>query len=292
MAGVAGLTLADIDLRPELKPVTAALFAACPPGHNHQVCGIPERMGLEPDITDLGSCLGVLLALSGIRLVGALALCPYSAQQVTLWGPVVPELGNARSVSSRLFKEARIALRGAGYESVRCLVDTRNRTARALLQGNGFSPWKDNHCFEFALGRTAPTEEPGLRRALWTDHPHAARILEAAFPSSDHCRYGLAKREREGFIHYVLEDHGKIVAAAAVDGQPRRSWLKLIAVDSASRGQGHGKRLLHGLLAAESRRLVPALGLEVLADNQAAVALYESVGFARRFTASIMISPL
>jgi ribosomal-protein-alanine N-acetyltransferase len=289
---MAGLTLADIDLRPELKPVTTALFAACPPGHNHQVCGIPERMGLEPTIDDLSSCLGVLLALSGIRLVGALALCPYSAQQVTLWGPVVPELGNAKSVSSRLFKEARVALRGAGYESMRCLVDTRNRTARSLLQGNGFTPWKDNYCFEHGLARSSPAEEAAVRRALWTDHPHTARILEAAFPSSDHCRYGLAKREREGFRHYVLEEQGKVVAAAAVDGQPRRSWLKLIAVDASCRGQGLGKRLLRGLLAAEAKKLVPALALEVLADNAAAVALYESIGFKRSFTASIMISPL
>jgi len=275
-----------------LKPVTAALFAACPPGHNHQVCGIPERMGLEPQVEDLASCLGVLLALSGIRLVGALALCPYSAQQVTLWGPVVPELGNAKLVSARLLKEARLALRGAGYESVRCLVDLRNRTARALMQGNGFTPWKDNHCFEYALGRAQLPEEAGLRRAAWTDHPEAARILEAAFGSSDHCRYGLAKREREGFRHYVLEDHGVVTAAAAVDGQQRRSWLKLIAVDGKFRGKGMGTRLLKGLLAAEAKLRVPSLGLEVLSDNRAAVALYESVGFVRRFTASILISPL
>jgi hypothetical protein len=75
---VPSLVLADLEQRPELKPITAALFAACPPGHNHQVCGIPEHMGLEPRVEDLASCLGVLLTMSGIRLVGALALCPYS----------------------------------------------------------------------------------------------------------------------------------------------------------------------------------------------------------------------
>ncbi len=249
-------------------------------------------MGLEPRVADLESCLGVLLALSGIRLVGALALCPYSAQQVTLWGPVVPELGNARSVSSRLIKEARTALRDAGYESLRCLVDSRNRTARALLQGSGFSPWKDNYLYEFPLARGAPAEDPGVRRAAWKDHPVAGAILEEAFPDSDHNRYGLAKREREGFRHYVLEDHGATVAAAAVDGQPRRSWLKLIAVAANRRGKGLGTRLLRGILASESRLLVPVVGLEVLTDNLAAVSLYESLGFDRRFTATIMSSPL
>ncbi|MBA3709860.1 MAG: hypothetical protein H0W83_13685, partial [Planctomycetes bacterium] len=75
------LVLADLDQRPELRPAAAAVFAACPPGHDHQVCGIPERMGMEPRPEDLSECLGVLLALSGIRVVGALGLCPYSAQQ-------------------------------------------------------------------------------------------------------------------------------------------------------------------------------------------------------------------
>ncbi len=287
-----GLTLADLDQRPELKPVTASLFAACPPGHAHQVCGIPERMALEPRVQDLEGCLGVLLALSGIRLVGALALCAYSAQQVTLWGPVVPELSNAKTVAARLLKEARSALRGAGYESVRCLVDTRNRNARAILQGNGFTPWKDNHCFEYPLARGAPPDESAVRRAAWSDHPHAARILEQAFPDSDHCRYGLAKREREGFRHYVLAHDGEVVAAAAVDGQPRRSWLKLIAVEAGSRAKGHGGRLLRGLLAAEARLLAQGVALEVLADNAAAVALYQASSFDRIFTATIMTSPL
>src|SRR4051812_22448869 len=152
-------------------------------------------MGLEPSIEDLASCLGVLLAMSGIRLVGALALCPYSAQQVTLWGPVIPESANAKPVAARLFKEARGALRGAGYESVRCLVDTRNRAARALLQGHGFTSWKDNHVYEHALDRGDVPEDPTVRRAAWADHPQAARIIEQAFPESDHCRPGLAKRE-------------------------------------------------------------------------------------------------
>lgn len=287
---MAGLTLADLDQRPELKPISASLFAACPPGHNHHVCGVPELMGLVPQAEDLDHCLGVLLALSGIRLVGALALCPYSAQQVTLWGPVVPETGNAKAVSARLIKEARTALRSAGYESARCLVDTRNRAARALLQGSGFTPWKDGHIYERTLARGLP-DEPGVRRAAWSDHPHAARILEEAFPDSDHCRYGLAKRERDGFRHYVLEHEGAIVAAAAVDGQPRRSWLKLIAVAAPHRGRRLSKRLLQGLLAGEAA-LSPAIALEVLADNRPAAALYESTGFHRAFTATIMTCPL
>jgi membrane fusion protein (multidrug efflux system) len=37
-----------LDQRPELAPAVLALFAACPPGANHLVCGLPAHMGLEP----------------------------------------------------------------------------------------------------------------------------------------------------------------------------------------------------------------------------------------------------
>jgi ribosomal protein S18 acetylase RimI-like enzyme len=297
---VPALVLADLDQRPELRPVTASLFAACPPGHNHQVCGLPQRMGLEPHVEDFDDCLGVIIVLSGIRLVGALALCPYSTQQVTLWGPVVPEIGNVKPVSARLIKEARNALRGASYESMRCLVDTRNRAMRALLQGNGFSAWKDNHLYQRDLTLKAPTGSSAVRPAVKADFSKVARVLSEAFPDSDHCQPGLAKRERDGFRHYLLEEDGTVVVAAAIDGQhranaparERRSWLKLIAVQRASRGQHLSRKLLDGIIAAETKLQVPAIALEVLADNLPAIALYEHSGFERQWTAAIMTAPV
>lgn len=286
------LSLVDLDQRPELRPVTASLFAACPPGHNHQVCGFPELMGLDPRVSDFEACLGVLIAMHGIRLVGALALCPYSPQQVTLWGPVVPEVANVRPVSARLIKEARVALRNAGYESMRCLVDSRNRAARSTMQGHGFSAWKENHLYEHRLENVESRESPSVRRATKADHVGVARVLNQGFPESDHCKSGLGKREKDGFRHYVLEHAGRIVAAAAVDGLPRRSWLKLIAVEPESRGKKFSTKLLAGILAAEAKLQASALALEVLADNAPACALYEHAGFDRRFTTSILTAAL
>jgi ribosomal protein S18 acetylase RimI-like enzyme len=290
------LTLVDLDQRPELAPATAALFAAYPPGQHHVVHGFPEHMGLAATADDFTDCLGTLVLLNGIRVVGALALCPYSKQQVTLWGPVASETANLRPIGMRLLQEARVALRLAGFESMRSLVDTRNRGARALLQSNGFSAWKDDHLYEHDLATLAAAsaggEAPTVRLATADDHDAAALILREAFPDSDHCDRGLRRREKQGFRHYVLSDHGAIVAAAAVDGGPRRSWIKLLAVAAGSRGRHLSRRLLGGILAGEAAHHPTGVGLEVLGDNAPAVALYERCGFRRRWTATIMTAPL
>ena len=290
------LTLVDLDQRPELAPATAALFAAKAPGQHHLVHGFPEHMGLEASADDFTDCLGVLVLLNGIRVVGALALCPYSRQQVTLWGPVASETANLRPIGVRLLQEARVALRLAGFESMRSLVDTRNRGARSLLQGNGFTAWKDDHLYEHDLASQASAsasgEAPSVRLATPDDHEAAAVILREAFPDSDHCDRGLRRRERQGFRHYVLVDHDTIVAAAAVDGSPRRSWIKLLAVAGAKRGKQLSRRLLNGILAAEAAYRPTGVALEVLGDNAPAIALYERCGFRRKWTATIMTAPL
>jgi GNAT superfamily N-acetyltransferase len=182
-------------------------------------------------------------------------------------------------------------LRTAGYESMRCLVDTRNRAARAILQSHGFSAWKDNHLYERELVRLASTDVTGFRLATKVDHPAVARILVESFPESDHCQPGLTKREDDGFRHYLLEERERIVAAAAIDGQGRRSWLKMIAVERQNRGRKLSRKLLSGILAAESKQ-VRSIALEVFADNVPANALYAHAGFERKWTAAIMTGPL
>jgi ribosomal protein S18 acetylase RimI-like enzyme len=290
------LTLVDLDQRPELAPATAALFAAYPPGQHHLVHGFPEHMGMVAKPEDFADCLGVLVLLNGIRVVGALALCPYSKQQVTLWGPVASETANLRPIGVRLLQECRVALRLAGFESMRSLVDTRNRGARSLLQGNGFTAWKDDHLYEHDLASlanaSASGEPPSVRLATPEDHDAAVAILSEAFPESDHCDRGLKRREKQGFRHYVLIDKGAVVAAAAVDGDPRRSWIKLLAVAGSSRGRQLSRRLLNGILTAEAALRADGVALEVLGDNAPAIALYERCGFRRKWTATIMTAPL
>ncbi len=290
------LSLTDLDQRPELTTAALALFADAGPGQHHVVCGIPERMGLPPMSADLGHTWGVVIAARGLRLAGALALCRYSEQQVTLWGPALGIGADAYVVGGRLLTEVRTALKNAGYESMRALVDTRNRAAKAFFLDHGFTAWKGNHLYEHELltdAREAAADTiANVRLATPSDHDAVAKILTQGFPDSDHARTNLAKREREGYRHYLLESDAGIVAAAAIEREPLRSWLKLIAVRRDQRGRHLGRKLLSGLLTIEASYGTRRVGLEVLADNHAAIALYESCGFQRPWSMTILTGPV
>lgn len=283
--------LVDLDQRPELASAAVAAFAACPPGKHHLVCGLPASMGQPPEAADLAACLGVVLACSATELLGAMALCPYSDEQVTLWGPASSAGLSGTDIPARLLTEAKRALKESGYISVRAMVDSRNRELRAFLIAHGFIAWKDNLIFERALrGEPGPADE--VRPATARDHARMTDLIEESFPETGHLTPDLATREREGYRHYVLFSGGTLVGAAAVVGSGRRSWLKLIGVAAKHRGKGHGHRLVSGVIHFEQMRGAHQLGLEVLGDNAAAVALYAATGFKRQFSAAIMTAPL
>src|SRR5262245_9739507 len=123
-------------------PRVLPIFTACPPGRAHVVCGIPSRMGLPPTRESLGACLGVLVALTMDLPVASLAICPYSDEQVTFWGPVLAGAVPIRAVAPQLIQEARRALQQNNYESIRMLVDLRNRPLRDFMLSQGFAAWK------------------------------------------------------------------------------------------------------------------------------------------------------
>ncbi len=283
--------LVDLDQRPDLLPAVIALYAACPPGADHQVCGIAAWMGLTPTKAVIDLASGVLVAMSGQRAIAALAICPYSEDQVTLWGPAVAN-GAPAAVGGSLLEAARGALQLSRYGSIRTLVDTRNRKARVLLQSHGFNAWKDNLLFERRIEAAQADQPTRVRLATARDHSAVATVFIQGFPDSDHCLPNLARRERDGFRHYLLEDAGSVVAAAAVQDAGPRAWLKLITTQPERRGKGHSRTLLNGILAEEAKRHSHAIALEVLVDNTAAVRLYEASGFKRKFTATVMTGPV
>jgi len=283
--------LVDLDQRPDLAPAVLALFAACPPGAEHQVCGIAAWMGLTPTPAVLDHTAGVLVTMIGNRAVAALAICPYSDEQVTIWGPAVSH-GAPAMVGGDLLDAARGALQLSRYGSIRALVDSRNRKARTLLQSHGFNAWKDTQLFERRIDVAQAGQATRVRQASAKDHSTVATVFIQGFPDSDHCLPNLAKREHEGFRHYLLEDTGQVVAVAAVQDAGGRAWLKLITTRPDRRSKGHSRTLLDGVLVEEAKRHTRAIALEVLVDNTAAVHLYEACGFKRKFTATVMTGPV
>jgi len=83
----------------------------------------------------------------------------------------------------------------------------------------------------------------------------------------------------DGHLLFVLEDDGELVGAAGLHPTPADGVLNLgMWILAERRGRGGGRMLIEAALAA-----VPAgvhkVELEVFPDNEAAIALYRSLGF-------------
>jgi [ribosomal protein S18]-alanine N-acetyltransferase len=83
--------------------------------------------------------------------------------------------------------------------------------------------------------------------------------------------------------HYLIaEADGQVVAYAGLCAYPpHESYVQTIAVAPDRQGQGLGTRLLAELTDCSVRRGCERLDLEVRADNEVAIRLYERHGFAR-----------
>jgi ribosomal-protein-alanine N-acetyltransferase len=83
--------------------------------------------------------------------------------------------------------------------------------------------------------------------------------------------------------HYlVAEADGDVIAYAGLCAYPpHESYVQTIAVAPTHQGHGLGTRLLTQLIDESARRGCKRLDLEVRADNEVAIALYERHGFTR-----------
>lgn len=122
----------------------------------------------------------------------------------------------------------------------------------------------------------------GLREMRWQDLPEVHRIEEAAFPQdawSLASLWGeLAARPRRDYV--VLEETARgLVGYAGLDLAGDSSDIMTIAVAPERRGEGHGTVLLTALLDRAADAGATQVLLEVRADNEAAIGLYQRHGF-------------
>ena len=152
--------------------------------------------------------------------------------------------------------------------------------------------FEDNVLFTKVLSK--PTELPAHPVDLAKDNELGIveDLLLSAFPDNGHCGVSLTQRCEEGYLHYVIRIQGNILGCAVVSRHQQRSWLSMICIDKSARGQGLSKHLLNGVINNEYGKHAHEIALEVLANNPAAIALYESAGFEKQWTASIFTGPI
>ncbi|WP_344378295.1 ribosomal protein S18-alanine N-acetyltransferase [Agromyces tropicus] len=124
-----------------------------------------------------------------------------------------------------------------------------------------------------------------LRRAGLDDLAAIMRLERETF-AGDAWSESAMRSELSGAHTYYLVaiDDARPADPVAYAGllAPRGSGqgdIQTIAVDTAHRGRGLGRALMHALIDEARRREATEVFLEVRADNPVAQALYESLGF-------------
>lgn len=122
-----------------------------------------------------------------------------------------------------------------------------------------------------------------VRRGVEGDLARLVALEEASFTVDRMSRRSLRRLLLGNTADVLLaEDPGGALLGAAVllrRKGSRRERLYSLAVDPGARGRGVGRILLEAVLARARSRGAWAVGLEVRADNHAAIALYRSMGF-------------
>ncbi|WP_149084614.1 MULTISPECIES: ribosomal protein S18-alanine N-acetyltransferase [Microbacterium] len=121
-----------------------------------------------------------------------------------------------------------------------------------------------------------------LREAGPDDLDAIMDIEHRSFPTDAWSRETMASELLSPHGRYLVDEQdGAIVGyggVRALQGSPDAD-IQTIALDSAFRGRGRGRALLHGLLRAAVARGAKEVFLEVRADNPPAEGLYRAEGF-------------
>jgi ribosomal-protein-alanine N-acetyltransferase len=123
-----------------------------------------------------------------------------------------------------------------------------------------------------------------VREARWTDLPALAALEAEVFPDDAWSLRSwwaeLAGRPRREYVVAVAGDGaGPVLGYGGLDHGGEVSDVMTVVVVPAGRGTGTGRRLLSELEARAAARGAEHVMLEVRADNEAALGLYESGGY-------------
>lgn len=155
----------------------------------------------------------------------------------------------------------------------------------------GFEIRERLHLLDHDLGDLRPMAAVELRRARRTDRADVLAIDRRAFSRFWHLEeVGLAEaltatpstRFRVAAPGSTIARGGRLEGYAVSGRAGRRGFLQRLAVEPADRGRGVGTALVLDALYWMRRRGVDRAVVNTQESNQAALALYESVGFRRQ----------
>ncbi|HVM03582.1 MAG TPA: GNAT family N-acetyltransferase [Acidimicrobiales bacterium] len=148
----------------------------------------------------------------------------------------------------------------------------------------GFDVHERLHLLAHDLRRVPRADVSALRRAVPGDHPAVLDVDARAFPGFwriDDAALGDALTATPNSRFRVAAPGGVVVGYAVTGRAGRRGFLQRLAVDPACQRQGLGRALAVDALRWLRRWRVEQAVVNTQVGNEAALALYESLGFRR-----------
>ena len=85
----------------------------------------------------------------------------------------------------------------------------------------------------------------------------------------------------QGAVGFVVEDNGAVAAYGGMLTVLDEGQITNVAVDPSCRRKGFGREIVRALIDYAQENGIVSISLEVRESNEAAIALYESLGFCR-----------
>jgi ribosomal protein S18 acetylase RimI-like enzyme len=232
-----------------------------------------------------------LLWWDGERCLGFLGLYAFGAPTVEIAGMVDPS-DRRRGIATALLDAALPLCLERAYDRVLLVTPRSSAGGRAFALARGAALEHSEHALVLdAQPADGPVDpELHLRLATAGDASELARVLTAAFgaPAGDVATQLAEDTERT----LVAERHGAIVATVRLTREKDGGRIYGFAVDPLLQGRGIGRDVLRRVCRQLREEGAGCVGLEVEVDNDHALGLYTSLGFARATTEDYYELPL
>ncbi len=212
------------------------------------------------------------------RLCGFLGLYSF-ASPVELCGMVAPSF-RGRGIGTELLDAAMVLCRSRTEQAALLVVPRTSTAGRALALRRGARLDHSEYALLLTGSPKASSRTPGVtvRGAVAADGAVVSRLIETGFGHPAHDITDEADPSRGQTL--VIEHQGEVAGTIRVTRNGQDAGIYGFVIEPERQGRGLGREALRQVCDQLADQGTARVGLEVAVDNEQALTLYTSLGFA------------